>query len=139
MKRILVVDDDRASCDLLSEIFAAQGWGAETAQTPARALELAASYQPDLIISDINLEAEQTGLDLLQQLRDRCPVILVTGFGTLEAAVEASREGAWDFISKPFKVEEVVAIVRRALQRDVAAGSDASAATSEDLTTRYEE
>ncbi|MDT4898121.1 MAG: two-component system, NtrC family, response regulator AtoC [Acidobacteriota bacterium] len=137
MKRILVVDDDRASCELLSEIFAAQGWSAETAQTPAQALELAARGQPDLIISDINLEAEQTGLDLLQQLRDRCPVILVTGFGTLEAAVEASREGAWDFISKPFKVEEVVATVRRALQRETSASADAS--TQEDLTTRYEE
>jgi DNA-binding NtrC family response regulator len=137
MKRILVVDDDRASCDLLSEIFAAQGWAAETAQTPARALELAASCRPDLIISDINLEAEQTGLDLLQQLRDRCPVILVTGFGTLEAAVEAAREGAWDFISKPFKVEEVVAIVRRALQREMASGVETG--VQEELTARYEE
>ena len=137
MKRILVVDDDRASCDLLGEIFTTQGWETETAQTPARALELAAVYRPDLIISDINLEAEQTGLDLLQQLRDRCPVILVTGFGTLEAAVEAAREGAWDFISKPFKVEEVVAIVRRALQRETVAGDEPGA--QENLTTRYQE
>jgi DNA-binding NtrC family response regulator len=138
MKRILVVDDDHASCDLLGEIFATQGWTAETAQTPARALELAASGQFDLIISDINLEAEQTGLDLLQQLRDRCPFILVTGFGTLEAAVEASREGAWDFISKPFKVEEVVATVRRALQRDASAEGDAESSVPEDFSTRYE-
>ncbi len=137
MKRILVVDDDRASCDLLSEIFVAQGWSAETAQTPAEALELAASCQPDLIVSDINLEAGQTGLDLLQQLRDRCPVILVTGFGTLDAAVEASREGAWDFISKPFKVEEVVAAARRALQREVSIGGESS--VQEELTARYEE
>jgi DNA-binding NtrC family response regulator len=139
MKRILVVDDDRASCELLSEIFAAQGWSAETAQTPERALELAAVCPLDLIISDINLEAEQTGLDLLQQLRDRCPVILVTGFGTLEAAVEASREGAWDFISKPFKVEEVVATVRRALQRNAAEAGVVQQADREDLTARYEE
>jgi DNA-binding NtrC family response regulator len=139
MKRILVVDDDRASCDLLSEIFAAQGWGAETAQTPERALELVASYQPDLIVSDINLEAKLSGLDLLQQLRDLCPVILVTGFGTLEAAVEASREGAWDFISKPFKVEEVVAIVRRALQREPSSGGNGEIPVQVDLTTRYEE
>jgi DNA-binding NtrC family response regulator len=137
MKRILVVDDDRASCELLSEIFAAQGWGTETAQTPTRALELAASVQPDLIVSDINLEADQSGLDLLQQLRDRCPVILVTGFGTLETAVAASREGAWDFISKPFKVEEVVSTVRRALQRDASAGGEIN--IQEDLTTIYEE
>ena len=142
MKRILVVDDDRASCDLLSEIFVAQGWGAETAQTPAEALELAATLGPDLIVSDINLESDQTGLDLLRQLRDRCPVILVTGFGTLDAAVEASREGAWEFISKPFKVEVVVAAARRALQRDASVGGGGAAAeglAEEDLTARYEE
>ncbi|HVG31862.1 MAG TPA: sigma-54 dependent transcriptional regulator [Pyrinomonadaceae bacterium] len=117
MKQILVVDDDRASCELLSEIFAEQGWNAETAQTPAAARELATSARYDLVISDVNLEAEETGLDLLKSLRADCPVILVTGFGSLDAAVEAAREGAWDFISKPFKVEEVVAAARRAMER----------------------
>jgi DNA-binding NtrC family response regulator len=139
MKRILVVDDDRASCDLLGEIFAAQGWATEAAQTPAQALELAARVGFDVIISDINLEAEQSGLDLLQLLRDGCPVILVTGFGTLEAAVEASREGAWDFISKPFKVDEVVATVRRALHMNAPAADDVKDALQQELTTRYEE
>src|SRR5256714_7453347 len=118
MKRILVVDDDKASCELLREIFAAQGWGAESAQTPEAALALAAREKFDLVVSDINLEAAQSGLDILREMHDRCPVILVTGFGTLDAAVEASREGAWDFISKPFKVGEVVAAVRRALERE---------------------
>src|SRR5919199_1801805 len=128
MKRILVVDDDRASCDLLREIFAAQGWEAESAQTPEAALALAARGDFDLVVSDINLEAAQSGLDILREMRDRCPVILVTGFGTLDAAVEASREGAWDFVSKPFKVEEVVATARRALERARAEGSDAAEA-----------
>nr|MDQ5838399.1 response regulator [Acidobacteriota bacterium] len=63
MKRILVVDDDPASCDLLREIFAAQGWAAETATTPEAALALAAQAGFDLVVSDINLEAEQSGLD----------------------------------------------------------------------------
>ncbi|HJR08093.1 MAG TPA: sigma-54 dependent transcriptional regulator [Pyrinomonadaceae bacterium] len=141
MKHILVVDDDRASCDLLCEIFAAQGWEAQAAQTPARALELMDGVRPDLVVSDINLEAEQTGFDLLRQFRSRCPVVLVTGFGTLDAAVEASHEGAWDFISKPFKVEEVVATVRRALGREAAAeeGGAVESLAHEDLTARYEE
>ncbi|HVF55901.1 MAG TPA: sigma-54 dependent transcriptional regulator [Pyrinomonadaceae bacterium] len=140
MKRILVVDDDRASCDLLCEIFAAQGWEAKATQTPALALESATTQEFDLVVTDINLEAEQTGLDLLQSLRDFCPVILVTGFGTLDAAVEASREGAWDFISKPFKVEEVVATARRALERDAATGGDDGENSAHgDFTARYEE
>jgi DNA-binding NtrC family response regulator len=137
MKRILIVDDDRASCELLREIFAEQGWSAETAQTPERAYELARSERFDLVVSDINLEASESGLDLLRKLRDRCPVILVTGFGTLESAVEAAREGAWDFISKPFKVEEVTAMARRAMENESGADSvetDAQVA----FTARYE-
>ncbi len=135
MKRILVVDDDRASCELLREIFAEQGWTTETAQTPTHALELAASAPFDLVVSDVNLEAAQSGLDLLRTLRDHCPVILVTGFGTLSAAVEAAREGAWDLISKPFKVEEVTATARRAMERSGANSDEVPAA----ITARYEE
>lgn len=129
MKRILVVDDDQASCNLLRELFMAQGWAAETAQTPDHAIHLASSKPFDLIVSDINLEADKSGLDLLKQFRDLCPIILITGFGTLDATVAAAREGAWDLISKPFKVQEVTSVVRRALERaDVAKQEDASAA-----------
>lgn len=116
MKKILVVDDDKESCELLKEIFLSQGWGVTTAQTPDKALEFAANERFNLLISDINLEAEKSGMDLLISMRDKCPVILVTGFGSLEKAVEASREGAWDFISKPFKVEEVIATAKRAFE-----------------------
>ena len=117
MKRILVVDDDRASCELLREIFVGQGWFVETALTPDEALQKAQRDKFDLVFSDVNLEAEKSGLDLLKDLSGQCPVVLVTGFGSLDAAVRASREGAWDFISKPFKVEEVVAVAQQALNR----------------------
>jgi DNA-binding NtrC family response regulator len=139
MKRILVVDDDRASCELLREIFADAGWSAETAQTPERARELAGHERFDLVVSDVNLEAKESGLDLLRQLREQCPVILVTGFGTLDAAVEATREGAWDFISKPFKVDEVVATAWRALEQMNGAETGVERELSEVLTASYEE
>jgi DNA-binding NtrC family response regulator len=132
-KKILVIDDDAASCALLGEIFAAQGWETASAQEPQRALELAGRESFDLVVSDINLEAAQTGLDILRELRGRAPVILVTGFGTLDAAVEASREGAWDFISKPFKVEEVVAAARHALERAKAKPDDERAESSAEI------
>ena len=115
MKKILVVDDDAASGELLKEVFGAQGWETHAAQTPQRAREVAGEQKFDLVVSDINLEADENGLDLLRSLRETCPVILVTGFGSLETAIEATREGAYDFISKPFKVEEVVAAARRAM------------------------
>src|SRR4029453_1485130 len=118
MKRILVVDDDQDSCELLREIFSAEGWYVETALSPSQAFKVAEKEKIDLVVSDVNLEANQTGLDLLKDLRTQCPVILVTGFGTLDSAVEAAREGAWDFVSKPFKVQEVVAIARRALEQE---------------------
>src|SRR5215213_3691002 len=137
MKKILVIDDDAESCALLGEIFAAQGWATESAQEPREALALAARGEFDLVVSDINLEAAQTGLDILRELRGRAPVILVTGFGTLDAAVEATREGAWDFVSKPFKVEEVVATARRALERPSV--EDGDAAEAEKLSTSYEQ
>jgi len=122
VNRILVVDDDRASCELLREIFVGQGWTVETALTPQEALQKAQNETFDLVFSDVNLEAEQSGLDLLKDLRGQCPVILMTGFGSLDAAVKASREGAWDFISKPFKVEQVVAVAQQALNRTKEAG-----------------
>src|SRR5215213_1618582 len=123
MKKILVVDDDKASCELLSEILAAQGWESLTANSPETALILSNQTKFDLVISDINLEANLSGLDLLQRLREKSPVILVTGFGSLEAAVEATREGAWDFISKPFKVDEIVRAARRALEQTQTTGA----------------
>src|SRR6185295_10614707 len=136
MKRILVVDDDQDSCELLREIFSVQGWSVDTALSPSQAMQVAGKEKIDLVVSDMNLEADQSGLDLLKDLRNRCPVILVTGFGTLDSAVEAAREGAWDFISKPFKVEEVVAIARRALEQ--AERSTAEDRQAEQLSAPYE-
>lgn len=137
MKHILVVDDDQDSCDLLREIFCAEGWQVDTALTPSQAFSVAKKEKIDLVVSDVNLEANQSGLDLLKDLRAQCPVILVTGFGTLDSAVEAAREGAWDFISKPFKVPEVVAIARRALEQDPNRGS--AEHSSEPLSAPYEQ
>jgi DNA-binding NtrC family response regulator len=137
MKHILVVDDDQDSCELLREIFSAEGWQVDTALTPSEAFSLAEKEKLDLVVSDVNLEANQSGLDLLKDLRMQCPVILVTGFGTLDSAVEAAREGAWDFISKPFKVQEVVAIARRALEHDQ--NSVNGSRGPEQVSTRYEE
>ncbi len=117
MKKILVVDDDKASCELLSEILTSREWKVETANSPEKALILSNQTKFDLVISDINLEAGLSGVDLLKRLREKSPVILVTGFGSLETAVEATREGAWDFISKPFKVDEILATARRALEQ----------------------
>ncbi len=115
MQKILIVDDNRNVLNLLRTVLTSQGWSVETAMTPERVAELTAQEKFNLIICDINLEAEQSGLDLLPELRNICPVILITGAGTLENAVEAEREGAWDMIAKPFDIDGIVATVKRVL------------------------
>jgi DNA-binding NtrC family response regulator len=117
MKKVLIVDDDAVSGKLLKAILQKQGWLIFFTETPEQALHLAETESFDLLITDVNLNADKTGLDLLRIMREQCPVILITGYGTLETAVEASREGAFDIISKPFQIDEVVAMAKRALEK----------------------
>ena len=126
MPRILVIDDDRETCRFMGEILAAPERSIESAQAPAEALELLRAGGFDAVISDIYLDAELTGLDLLREFRRADPsveVILVSGFGTLETAVAAVRLGAFDYISKPFDVAEVRRCVERALRKRAAGGT----------------
>ncbi len=117
-KKILVIDDDADTCSFLSEIFEDEGWQVRAATNVDTALASVQSENFDLIVSDINLNEALTGIDLLKRFRGLAPqaqVILISGFGTLETAIDAVREGAFDFISKPFNVKEVIATARRAL------------------------
>jgi DNA-binding NtrC family response regulator len=125
MKRILVIDDDLETCNFLTEIFAEEGWEVISSQSAEAARETVEETHCDLIVSDINLGGRTTGVALLKEFKAVSPdseVILISGFGTLETAVEAVREGAFDYISKPFNVNEVIATARRALK-----GRDAGA------------
>ncbi|HYE75003.1 MAG TPA: sigma-54 dependent transcriptional regulator [Blastocatellia bacterium] len=115
---ILVIDDDLDTCNFLREIFEDQGWHVSTALSSDMALETAQLRPFDLIVSDINLNNRLNGVALLKHFRQLLPrtqVILISGFGTLETAIEAVREGAFDFISKPFDVQEIIVTARRAL------------------------
>jgi DNA-binding NtrC family response regulator len=119
MKQILVVDDDLETCNFLTEIFSEEGWQVSSSQTAEDALAAADNAKFDLIVSDINLGGRTNGIALLKEFKAQASaaeVILISGFGSLETAVEAVREGAFDYISKPFNVNEVVATARRALK-----------------------
>ncbi len=125
-KCILVVDDDRDTREFLTDLFEEKGYRVVSAATPDDAIRAAISGV-DLIVSDIRLGVEVDGLALLKTLhRDYAdtPVILISGFGTLETAVAALREGAFDFISKPFNLAEVLSTIERALEgKDLASES----------------
>src|SRR5215210_3023719 len=120
MPRILVVDDDHDTCRIIAEVLAAPGREFELATDSSRAVELARTEPFDLVICDINLNSSLNGLDVLRAFKGANPdgqVLLISGFGTLQTAIEAVRAGAFDYISKPFDIEEVKKTAQRALDQ----------------------
>jgi DNA-binding NtrC family response regulator len=119
MPTLLIVDDDAETVRFMEELLASPGRRIVTAQAPDRAMALVREHTPDVVISDIHLNAERTGVDLLRAIRSGghpARVVLISGFGTLETAIDAVRHGAFDYISKPFDIAEVKGVVDRALR-----------------------
>jgi DNA-binding NtrC family response regulator len=119
MPRILLVDDDAETCKFLEELLEAPDRTFVSVQDPDTALARIRSDTFDLLISDINLNDPRSGIDLLRRFKadQNGPVVLISGFGTLETAIEAVRAGAFDYISKPFVIADVKRIVDRALEQ----------------------
>jgi DNA-binding NtrC family response regulator len=114
----MIVDDDAVTCELLCEVFQRQGFDVHFEQSGDDALSVIATQTPDVIVSDIRMKTRLDGLTLLDHVRRQSPetpVVLMTAFGSIETAVRAVKQGAFDYISKPFKMETVVSTVRRAL------------------------
>ncbi len=119
MARILVVDDDRETQDLLREVLTDEGFEVTTSGSGEEALKIGEQESFDVIISDMKLGPGLDGLDVLRAYKAVQPeseVILITAFGSMETAIEAVKAGAFDYLSKPFKIDEVVLQVRRALE-----------------------
>lgn len=115
---ILVVDDDMVTCELLCEVFTHEGFDTSFEHSGEGAFSALSVSQPDLLLSDIRMKTRLDGLSLLELVRrdySAIPVVLMTAFGSIETAVRAVKEGAFDYISKPFNIDELVAIARRAL------------------------
>ena len=120
MPRILIIDDDRETCRFIAEVLAEPGFEFEIVTDSERAMTLARTEPFDLVICDINLNSSLSGLDVLRAFKTAHPrgqVLLISGFGTLETAIEAVRAGAFDYISKPFDIGEVKRTVQRALNQ----------------------
>src|SRR5437667_12126454 len=113
---ILVVDDDPETRELLREVLSEEGYDVMTSGSGEEALEVGKQELFDVIISDMKLGPELSGLDVLRAYKSIQPesqVILITAFGTMETAIEAVKAGAFDYLSKPFKVDEVLLQVAR--------------------------
>ena len=116
--RVMVVDDDAETLALLREVVAKEGYQVETAEDAETALRQFSEWQPDLVITDIHMPG-MDGLALLAAVREKAPdilVILLTAYGSLKTAVDAIKAGAFDYLSKPFVVDDIRLVVRRALE-----------------------
>jgi DNA-binding NtrC family response regulator len=114
---VLVVDDDLTACRLLQEVLARDGYQVEIAERGEEALEKAETTFFDVVLSDVRMP-DLDGVEVLRALKHLSPetaVIMVTAFGSIETAIESIKQGAYDYISKPFKLDEVKLTVKRAL------------------------
>ena len=116
--RILVVDDEAGMRDFLSILLQREGHRVVAAANGKEALRLAREGRFDLVISDIRMP-QLDGVGLLGGLREadpEMPVILITAFASASSTIEAMKQGAFDYLTKPFKVEEIKGVVTRALE-----------------------
>jgi DNA-binding NtrC family response regulator len=119
MSRLLVVEDDAVARDLLCEILRGEGFEVEAVDDGGPAVERAGEGRYDLVLSDVRME-RVGGLEVLRAFTQKSPatpVILITAFGDVTGAMEAISHGAYDYVSKPFNIEELRLTVARALER----------------------
>jgi DNA-binding NtrC family response regulator len=118
--RILIAEDDRVARELLEEILRREGHQVEAVADGDQAIARAGKSDYDLVISDVRLGDGAGGMEVLsafQKHAQETPVILITAFGDVTGAMAAIQKGAYDYVSKPFNVEELTTTVKRALER----------------------
>ena len=119
MHRILIVDDEKGMRDLLSIMLKNDGYRVDTAESATRARDLISRTSYDLVLSDIAMP-DGSGVDVLRTARETqpdCIVILITAYASTESAIEALKLGAYDYIIKPFDVEELRIVLKNALEK----------------------
>ena len=117
--RILVVDDERSMQEFLEIFFRSEGFEAVTTGDVDSALLQLESDEFDVLITDIQMPG-RSGIDLLREAQQVAPstaVIMMTAFASTETAIDAMKEGAYDYITKPFKVDEIRVVVEKALEK----------------------
>ena len=118
--KILIVDDEPFNVDILAEELTDKGYVIETSNDGAVALKKVETSRPDLILLDYMMP-DMSGLDVLKELRRKgndVPVVMITAHGTIDRAVHAMKEGAYDFITRPFEPDHIVLVVEKALERE---------------------
>jgi len=116
---VLVIDDEEIIREALEALMVVEGYAVSSAATARQGLDLLADRQFDAVLLDLMLP-DRNGLDVLDDIRrldDDLPVVMITAFGTIENAVAATKRGAFYYFTKPFKNDEVLAVLRNAIER----------------------
>ena len=117
-KQILVVDDEQSICEIVKAYLQKNGYSVFQALSAEKAVEIIKENRIDLVLTDIKMPG-MNGVDLLKWVKgynNSLPVIMTTGFPTLDTAIEALKLGAYDYLTKPFHLEEVIEKISRAIQ-----------------------
>ena len=118
MKKILIVDDDEELRSNLSLVLEEIGYDSYTTHSGAEALTMTETACFDVVLLDL-IMPETSGMDILVELQKRMPrtnVIMITAFASVDTAVEAMKKGASDYISKPFKINELIMTIKKTLE-----------------------
>src|SRR4030043_182525 len=116
--KVLVVDDDLEMCGLISDVLKGEGLSATSIGDSLEASKILKKEEFDVIVTDLKMKGLK-GLDLLEEAKKVAPltpVIIITAFGTVESAIKAMKMGAYDYITKPFQMDELVITVKKALE-----------------------
>ncbi|MEL7459368.1 MAG: response regulator, partial [Pseudomonadota bacterium] len=120
MSDILIVDDERDIRELIADILNDEGYKTRTAGTSDEAMTEINRAAPALMILDIWLkDSQMDGIDILKVAKrdnPEVPVVIISGHGNIEIAVAAIKQGAYDFIEKPFNIEQLMVVIRRAME-----------------------
>ncbi|HTJ83343.1 MAG TPA: response regulator, partial [Polyangiaceae bacterium] len=117
--RVLVVDDEKVIRDMLAEFLGMEGYLVETAEDGLAAVNALERSSFDLVISDLKMP-RMGGIALLDAVGKTAPnalTVIMTGFGTVETAIDAMKRGAYDYVLKPFKLDEVIHVLKRGLEK----------------------
>jgi two-component system response regulator HydG len=117
-RRILIIDDDNSMCEVLDAELKRRGFEATTTTSPEDALRRLVDEDVDLVLTDINMQG-LSGVDLCRRIvesREDLPVVVMTAYGSMEAAIATIRAGAYDFVTKPFEMDSIALTIERALK-----------------------
>jgi DNA-binding NtrC family response regulator len=115
--KILIVDDEQSMCDFMEIMLTKEGYTVDTSTSGSEAIQKASAEKYDLIIADMMMP-KMTGLDLLKKIKRNCPdqdFIVMTAFASVDTAIEAIKQGATDYITKPFKVDEIKLVIEKSV------------------------